>query len=165
VASHEFDPWADDKPQRRGCLWAVVAVLLLAVAGGLVWYYFDRKAAALAEVTAPAGRLTLAKDDGGNLKSVDRRDRPEMWFRVTLEDAPLGKELALTCEWVDSRGKVAQRNRYTTKTITRTTWPTHARCKLGADAPTGTWTVRLLLDGRELRSQTFEVRDRGKEGP
>jgi hypothetical protein len=165
VASNDFDPWAEDQPRRRGCVWVLVVLLVLALAGGGVWYYFDRKAQALAGVTAPASRFTLEKDDGGNLKTVNRRTRPEVWFRVTLENAPTDQKLDLTCEWVDPRGKVVQRNRFQTKTITRTTWPTHARCRIAADAATGTWTVRLLLGGRELRTQTFDVRDEGKEGP
>jgi hypothetical protein len=157
VASHEFDPWADRNRPRWGC-WAALAAVLLAVAGAVAWYYFGHKDPALAAVTASGSRLTLEKDEG-NLKAVDRRKKPEVWFRVTLENAPVGKELALTCECVDPAGRVAQRNRYRTREITRTPWPTHARYRLGADAPPGKWTVRLLLDGRELRSQTFEVRD------
>jgi hypothetical protein len=160
VASTDFDPWADDRSRNRGCLW--LAVLLLLVAGGLAgWYWWDRRAAADAAVRAPASRLTLAKDEG-NLKAVDRREKPELWFRVTLEDAPVGRTLSLTCEWVDPAGKVLHRNRFLTKEITHSPWPTHARYRLAADAPLGTWTVRLLLDDRELRSQTFEVRDGGK---
>jgi hypothetical protein len=137
-------------------------VVLLAVGGGILWYYFHQKAEAEKAVTAAEGRLTLQKDDGGSLKSFDRKDSPEVWFRVTLENAPLGRELALSCEWLDPTGKVAHRSRFRTKEITHTPWPTHARYRLSADAPLGTWTVRLLLAGRELRSQTFEVRDGGK---
>jgi hypothetical protein len=164
VASHEFDPWAEETPRRRSRWGCVLAIVLLAVGGALVWYFLIRQDPALTAVTASAGRLTREKDDGGNLKTVARRDRPEVWFRVTLEDVPTGRELPLTCEWVDPAGRVAHRNRYHTREITRTPWTTHARCRLAADAPVGTWTVRLLLEGRELRSQTFEVRDQGKEG-
>jgi hypothetical protein len=163
--SHELDPWADEGHRSRWGRWIALAVLLLVVGGGLAWFYFDRKDPALAAVHASAGRLTLEKDDGTDLKAIDRKEKPEVWFRVTLEDAPVGRKLDLLCEWVDPAGRVTHRNRYQTQEITRATWETHARHRLGADAPVGRWTVRLLLDGRELRTQTFEVRDGGKEGP
>jgi hypothetical protein len=161
MASREFDPWAEERRGPRWGCWLAVALVVLVLGGGVAWYFFSRRDSALDAVTATEGRLTLAKDDGGKLKVVDRRQKPELWFRVTLDDAPLGKALPLTCEWVEPGGKIAHRNRFQTKEITHNPWQTHARHRLGADAPVGTWTVRLLLDGRELRALTFEVRDGG----
>jgi hypothetical protein len=161
VAAQEFDPWAEEKPQRRGCGWVILVLVVLAAAGALIWYYFNQKDPALAAVTASAGRVTLEKDDPGGLDAVDRRKKPEVWFRVTLDEAPVGKKLELTCEWLDPAGKVVHRNRFRTREITRSPWPTHARFRIAAEAPVGTWKVRLLLDGRELRTQRFEVRDGG----
>jgi hypothetical protein len=135
--------------------WGAIVLLLLMCAGNFTWARFLQSA----NVRASSGRLTLKKDDGGTLKIVDRHQAPELWYRVTLEEAPVTRKLALTCDWTSPAGKVVRRNRYETKEITRATWPTYARFQLTPDAPTGTWTVRLLLEGRQLHSLTFEVRD------
>lgn len=154
------DPFAELESPRRPLRPWLVALLALALAGAaFLWYHFTRKDRARAAVTASSGRLTLDRDDGGDLQSVDRRARPELWYRVKLEGAPVGERLRLRCEWVDPAGKVYHRNNYETRLIDSPDWPTHARCRLGPDAPAGTWTVRLSLEGRVLHSRTFEVRD------
>jgi hypothetical protein len=157
MAPQPLNPWREDGRPRWGCI-ATAAVAVVLVAGGIyIWYHRDGRNQVDAAVNASAGRLTFEKDDGGNLAVIGRKGQPEVWYRVTLEDAPIGRELALTCEWVDPSGRVIHRNRYKTKEITRTPWPTHARYRLGPEAPLGTWRVRLLLDGRELRTLTFKV--------
>jgi hypothetical protein len=138
---------------------AAAVVVVLVVGGICTWYYVKSRAEEMNAVTASSGRVTLEKDNGDSLETIGRKEEPEIWYRVTLENAPIGRELALTCEWIDPSGRVAQRNQYQTKEITRTPWPTHARYRLRPDAPLGSWTVRLLLDGRELRTRTFMVRD------
>jgi hypothetical protein len=132
--------------------------------GVAAWLFFSRHAHALDSVVATSGRLTLAEDKGGDLKGVGRQDEPEVWFRVDLEEVPLDAELELRCEWVAPDGQVMRRNRYTTRRIDRAVWPTHARCHIRKDFPTGTWTVRLWIEGKYFRRErlliekTFEVR-------
>jgi hypothetical protein len=96
---------------------------------------------------------------------VDRQARPEIWYRVTLDHAPLGASLSLTCEWVAPDGSVAHRNRYQTRVIDKEPWPTHARHRFGPSSPTGRWTVRLVLDSRVLHSLTFKLEDQKKGAP
>jgi hypothetical protein len=134
-------------------------VIVALVAAGYVIYRMASKPPATASVTASSGRLTRDSDDGGHLAAVSRRERPEVWYRVTLAGAPVGAQLDLICDWSDPAGRVAHRNRYRTRVIDRPAWPTHARYRLGPGSPTGTWTVRLGLDGRVLHATSFEVRD------
>jgi hypothetical protein len=122
-------------------------------------YRVARKPPSTAAVTASSGRLTREEDNGGDLAAVSRREGPEIWYRVTLAGAPVGAKLSLTCDWIDPAGRVAHQNHYETRVIDRPVWPTHARYRLGPGSTTGTWTVRLALDGRVLHSTTFEVRD------
>lgn len=146
----------------RGCLVAMLslAVLLaLSVAVGVWWLAEARRQERLDAVTADAGRLTLAEDEGGDLRTVDSRAAPDVYFRVDLRQAPLGERLTLRCEWIAPDGRIAHQNRYTTRQIDKTPWPTHAHYRFGPAAPRGTWTVRLWLDERELCARTFEVAD------
>jgi hypothetical protein len=111
-----------------------------------------------AHVTASSGRLTLEKEHGETLEVIDRRAQPEVWYRVTLKTL-VGRRLSLICEWIDPNYRVAHRNRYQTKVISRTPWQTHARFRLKPDSAIGMWKVRLILHGRELHSLAFRVRD------
>ena len=58
-------------------------------------------------VSAQQSRLTLEKDDGATLAAVDRERSPDLYYRVTLENAPLGTQLDLSCDWIDPAGRVA----------------------------------------------------------
>jgi len=132
---------------RRGLAsWVLGAVVLTACSAP------DHSRVAGSEV-----RLTLAQDDGGNLAAVRRQDRPDVTLRVTLVGAPVGEELALACDWTDPSGQAARHNRYRTRAITSTLWPTHCHQLLGPDTAPGTWSVRMSLDDRQLALARFEV--------
>ena len=130
---------------------------VVSVLGSATGQEVERKDQTEARVTASAGRLTL-EDAGKSLEVIDRRSQPEVWYRVTLT-TPIGRSLSLICEWIDPNYRVAHRNRYQTKVITRTPWETHARFRLKPDSAVGTWKVRLILQGRELHSLAFRVCD------
>jgi hypothetical protein len=109
-------------------------------------------------VTADGQRLTRGEDDdGGNLARIKRTDDAFVCFRATLHHAPVGKSLDLVCQWSDPTGTVVHANHYATKEITSADWPTHARLRIGPTAAVGAWSVRLLLDQRELARLDFEV--------
>ena len=109
------------------------------------------------QVSGDFVRLTLARDDGGNLGSVGRSTQPDVYLRVTLRQAPIGAELPLACDWSDPSGKAVRHNRYHTKPITDPVWPTHCHQLFGPDSATGTWTVDLLLQGHRIAQARFEL--------
>jgi hypothetical protein len=139
--------------------WGCIGLLLFVGIAAAVVSFLHQREKALEKVGAREGRLTLAEDDRKSLTRIDRRKKPELWYRVVLTNAPTGRSLPLVCEWISPDGKLAHPNRYKTKVIDNAEWPTHARFQLTADSPLGKWTVRLLLKGRELHSMTFEVHD------
>jgi hypothetical protein len=161
VSFGEQQPWDEPQAQRPRSRWPLLLLLLLGLglALFLIIRHFHRPEQQAPGVTASAGRLTAEKDDGKSLTVIDRRTGPEVWYRVTLENAPVGQRLKLVCDWIAPGGKVVHRNRYQTRAIDRATWPTHARYRFAPTAPTGTWTVRLSLDGRFLHELTFRVAD------
>ena len=109
-------------------------------------------------VVASRGRVTLA-DERGEMPLFDRRESPEIWYRVLLDSAPLQHRLRLTGEWRDPVGRIAHSHSYETAPITHLPWETHVRFRLPADAMPGTWRVRLLADGGELHAMPFDVTD------
>ncbi len=137
----------------------LLALLLLGGIAAATLFVWNRDRPNFDQVTASAGRIGLEQDDGGHRPLVDRRQRQELWYRVTLEQVPAGAGIPLECEWAAPDGRIAHRNKYQTRAIDKTPWVTHARYQLTADAPLGTWTVKLLLRGRMLHSTKFELQD------
>lgn len=85
----------------------------------------------MANISGSQSRITLAKDSGDNFTVFDRQERPHLYYRVTLQNAPQGDKLSLGCDWIDSTGQVVHQNRYQTKTINKDIWPTYCRYQLG----------------------------------
>jgi hypothetical protein len=111
-----------------------------------------------ARVMAQRDRVTLAQDNGGNLSSIRRQNSGEIFYRITLSDAPVGQRLSLSCNWIDPSGEIVHQNRYQTKEITTPIWNTFCRHQLGSEMPVGTWKVEAFLGDRRLSDATFEVK-------
>ncbi len=108
---------------------------------------------------AGTARLTFAQDDGHSLAKVRRRQEPELWYRVTLDDAPIGAPQRLRCQWTDPSGHIVRENHYETKSIDHLPWETYARLRLRADAPLGQWHATLYRSAEKLYELSFEVVD------
>jgi len=132
-------------------------LMVAAALAGLGACARERPAEAV-QASAYDSRFTLEKDDGGTLPGIDRATSPEVYFRVTLSDAPVGRRLRLTCAWLDPQGSVAAENAWETKTIDRATWPTHCRHRFGPAAAAGTWKVSMAIGGQTLATTSLEVR-------
>lgn len=143
--------------QRQRRLWvgAIVGVIAIALIGFSL--FTQQQQQSLSQITAQQDRITLAQDDGGDLNQVSRQLGNELFYRVTLTQAPMGQKLSLTCHWIDPTGQIVHQNRYQTQTIQTPVWNTFCRHTLGSAAPTGSWTVQLLLGDRLISDARFEV--------
>jgi hypothetical protein len=107
---------------------------------------------------AQRDRVTLAQDNGGNLSTIRRQNSGEIFYRITLSDAPVGQRLSLSCNWINPSGEIVHQNRYQTKEITTPIWNTFCRHPLGSEMPVGIWKVEAFLGDRRLSDATFEVK-------
>jgi hypothetical protein len=146
---------AQEQQRNKWLLIGGVSLGALAIATTL--WLTNASQQSLAQVTAQRDRLTLAQDDGGSLSSVNR-NAGELYYRVTLNQAPLGQKLPLSCTWTDPQGQVAQQNQYQTKPIETAVWNTQCRTNLGPSATAGSWQVKLTLNGRLISDERFELR-------
>lgn len=148
--------------QRNKWILIVAIIFFLGVAslialGGLsTFYLFKQQSTAISSVTSGQSRITLSADNGEDLSSVDRQ-AGEVHYRVKLQNAPIGSQLDMSCRWYNSTGQLEHENRWRTKTIDKSVWPTECKCKIGSASPTGDWRVEMLLDGKILSSKTFRV--------
>ncbi|MCL6434306.1 MAG: DUF3859 domain-containing protein [Leptolyngbyaceae cyanobacterium HOT.MB2.61] len=140
--------------QTRNLMIGIVTCLAIAVGGIAFWSQQNQQA--LARVSVQQDRITLTQDSGGNLTTVSRP--AEVVYKVTLKDAPVGKKLNLSCDWIALGDQVLKQNRYQTKEITTPVWNTQCKNTIAASAPAGTWKVRMFLGDRPLSDASFEVK-------
>lgn len=133
------------------------AIASVVVAIAAVTLFMQQQNQALARVAVQQSCVGLAQDRCGLPTALARQSSPEVFYNVRLNDAPVGKKLSLTCDWLAPGGQVVQQNRYETRQIDTPVWNTRCRHQLDPTAPTGNWQVRLLLNGRELSNNRFAV--------
>ena len=147
-------PVSEGGPRWKAIILGLGALLLLI--GGLKM--FGGREEKLARMSASEARVTVAGSAEAPVTEIERGKDPEVYYRVVLHDAPLGGRLQLGCEWLDPSGQVARRNRYQTRFVYKSTWPTHCRQRFDPAAPAGEWRVRLLLGDRILSGSSFVLR-------
>lgn len=145
--------------QQRHRRWLVAWVAGVVALGLASWLWLgNRQQQQLAQVVAQGDRITLSQDDGGSLSRVaPQAGGSELVYRITLADAPVGEQLALSCLWTDPSGQVVHQNQYRTKTITTAVWSTYCRYTVGPESLKGNWTVAAFLGDRQLSDATFTV--------
>jgi hypothetical protein len=146
------------KVQQRRNRWlvsGVVAAVVVAIASTV--FFVQQQNSLISRVSTQQDRITLV-ENSGNLNTISRQNSPEVFYRVTLKDAPLGKKLSLSCNWIDPTGQIIKQNRYQTREINTSIWDTYCRYTIGATAPIGNWQVQMFLEGRQISDERFEVK-------
>ena len=144
--------------QRRNRSIGLGVVVSLLVVVGLAVFFGQQHNSAIAKVQAQDDRITLKQNKSDNFEVIERQNSPQVVYRVTLKDAPIGKNLDLLCNWINPNGEVVKQNRYQTRNITTSVWNTRCRYTLSSSAPVGNWQVEMLLNGRRLSEADFEVK-------
>ncbi len=147
------------KTQKRQFRWLIggAAAIVIASIGGIVFLQFQGQQK-LDRITAQQSRMALTRDDTSDRRSIGRQDAPEIYYRVTLKDAPIGEKLSLSCDWMSPSNQIVHQSRYDTKEIKTSDWNTTCRLPINRDTPTGTWKVRMVLGTRSIADTSFEVK-------
>jgi hypothetical protein len=145
---------AKQRQRNIGIAIASITAVVMMVAGTSL--LLQNKATTISKLNVSQDRITLVQDAGENLNSVEKGS--ELAYRVTLNDAPIGEKLNLTCNWLDPAGKIAHTNRYETKNITTLVWNTACRYQMPLGASTGGWKVQILVGDRLLKQSPFMVK-------
>ncbi|MDZ8237512.1 MAG: DUF3859 domain-containing protein [Nostoc sp. ChiQUE01a] len=144
--------------QQRRNRWITSGVVaLLAVVSASTIFVMQQHNSALARVSAQQDQIALAKSNRGNLEAISRQANAEVFYRVILKDAPLGKKLALSCNWIDPNGQIVKQNSYQTREINTSVWNTQCRHTINSAATVGKWQVQMFLEGRQISDETFQV--------
>lgn len=143
--------------KRNKLIFAGIAAAMVVIIGSGI-FFFKQKNTTLSRVLVQQDRISKTIDDGDNLKIIERQSNAEVFYRVTLKDAPIGQRLNLACDWINPNGQVVKENRYQTQDITTSIWDTHCKYIINSGATPGQWKVQISLDGRLLSDENFEVK-------
>jgi hypothetical protein len=132
----------------------VAAAVIMSI--GLTVFFHQQKSSLLANVSAQQDKITL-KSNNEILENISRQANSELVYRVTLKNAPIGKKLNLSCNWIDPNGQVVKQNQYQTREIKTSVWDTVCRYSINPTASVGNWQVQMLLEGRKISEETFVV--------
>lgn len=148
--------------QQRRNRWIAVGVATVLVAAiATTTNFIQSHQQALSRISITQNRLTLAGDNGSNLAIINRQTSPEVYYRVTLKDTPLGEKLSLSCNWIDPSGQVMHQNRWQTRSIDKEIWSTYCRYQFSPSTETGSWKVQMFLgdaaSGLPLRARTLSI--------
>ncbi|MDY6898527.1 MAG: DUF3859 domain-containing protein [Cyanobacteriota bacterium] len=146
----------NQKKRNRWIIGGVMAVVLGAVA--TTFFVQQQQQQALARINVYDSRVGFRRNDSASLQEIDRQKKPEVFYNVTLQDAPLGKQLELGCNWVDPDREIAHQNSWKTKTISKEVWKTHCRYTFKENVPPGNWIVQMTLDDEVITSNKLVVK-------
>ncbi len=146
--------------RQRQQTWLIGMVIAVTLTGGiaiakLLHQQYQQQ---IAQVSVVQNRVSLANNSEIKSGQIDRQTKPKVFYRVTLQDAPLGDRLRPTCDWIDPSGKIVHQSTYQTQPIEKSVWTTYCFYQLQADTTPGTWQVRMSLEGRMLSSQPFVIK-------
>jgi hypothetical protein len=113
---------------------------------------------ALNKITVQTSRIALSLQDRSNPTEIDRQTNSKVFYQLTLDQAPIGQSLSLSCNWIDPNGQIAHQNKFQTKTIATSVWQTHCQQAIGLDTVPGNWQVQAFLGTRTLGSSKFTLR-------
>ncbi|MCC5613993.1 DUF3859 domain-containing protein [Nostoc sp. CHAB 5836] len=134
----------------------VIAAVAMAIMGTL--FTIGQHNSTLERVSTQRNRITLTQDDGSDLRNISRQNSPEVFYRVTLKDTPVGQKLNLTCNWINPNGEIVKQNRYQTREIDKSIWDTQCRYIIGSASTPGKWKAQIFLQDRQLSETEFEVK-------
>ncbi|HEY9800028.1 MAG TPA: DUF3859 domain-containing protein [Leptolyngbyaceae cyanobacterium] len=144
--------------QKRNRTIAAGVIFAAAIAIIVTVFTIGQHNSALERVSTQRNRITLTQDNGSDLRNISRQNGSEVFYRVTLKDAPVGQKLDLTCNWIAPNGEIVKQNRYQTREIDKSIWDTYCRYNIGSASTPGKWKVQMFLQGRQLSETEFEVR-------
>lgn len=137
----------------------VVSGLVIAILAGTIWFQSQQQALNNVYANSAKSQLTWETDSGRKILTViDSKQNPEVFYRVTLQETPVGKKLSLGCNWINPNGETIDQNRYQTKKINQEVWSTYCRHQFNSSSSTGNWQVEMYLGDRLLSQTEFTVK-------
>ena len=148
-----------ERKKKQGMKASLIALGLATVlgAGGLFFFVSsNQKQEQLSNITVSSARISGPKDNGADAATV-HPDGSEIFLRLNLKNVPSNERLPMRADWIDPAGSIVKQNIWQTKLTTGSTWETHCRLLMPADAVNGKWKTRVFLSNKLLIEKDFQV--------
>ncbi|MBE9014006.1 DUF3859 domain-containing protein [Pseudanabaenaceae cyanobacterium LEGE 13415] len=107
---------------------------------------------------APLQDSVTLESSANSVKQFDRQKDQQIFYRVTLKNAPISDRLIVSCQWRDSTGQIVHQSRYQTQEISRSPWVVTCSTPLTPQSQAGTWNVKMSVEERTMSDRTFTVK-------
>jgi hypothetical protein len=136
-----------------------IAATAIVACGGF-WLLSQQQQGAIDKLVAQRDIITKSAflmNEGARITNVDRQNNTELFYHVTLKDAPVGQTLSPSCDWIDPNNKIVKQNKFKTKEISTSIWDTHCKYQIGSGATVGKWQVKMSIGGKVIGDESFTV--------
>jgi len=142
--------------QRHRIVISTIAIMIFGLLTTMAVVY-QKQQNRIAQIAAIQDSVTL-QNSAKSATQFDRQKDSQIFYRVTLKNAPLNERLMISCRWSDSTGQILHQSRNQTQEITQSPWTTACSTPLTPQSPSGTWNVKMSLEERPISDQTFIVK-------
>ncbi len=150
---------AAEKKRNKLITVGVVSGFLVVIAAGFLWFQTQQQALNNIYANSDQSKLTLETNSGiERVNLIDSKQNREVFYRVILQDAPIGKKLSLGCDWINPNGEISHQNSYQTQQINKEVLQTYCRYQFNPSSPVGKWQVEMYLGDRSLSKTEFIVK-------
>lgn len=144
------------RQRQRRYMAIILAIVVAAFLGVGIRLWSLQKSSELEKVTASTARVTRETDNGSNSSSVTR-DGNNVFYRVTLQNVPLGQNLPLSCVFTDPMGNIFHQTTWKSRETDHSSWDTFCRCRMPESAPAGKWKVEMKIGDKLVSQSNFSV--------
>ncbi|MBW4528348.1 MAG: DUF3859 domain-containing protein [Phormidium tanganyikae FI6-MK23] len=137
----------------------VISTIAIMIAGLIttIAVVYQKQQNKIDRISAIQDNVTL-QNPVKSVTQFDRQKDTQIFYRVTLKNAPINDRLIISCRWTDSTGQTVHQSRSQTQEITRSPWTTFCNAPLTPQSQIGTWKVRMSVEERSISDRTFVVK-------
>lgn len=144
------------KRQRQKIVFSTLAIMIAGLTTTIAVVY-QKQQNRIARIAALQDIVTL-ESSATPVKQFDRTKDPQIFYRVTLKNAPINDQVIVNCRWTDATGQIVHQSRYQTESIRRSPWVVVCSAPLTPQSQTGSWTVKMNVEERSISDQSFVVK-------
>jgi len=144
------------KEQRRKIVLSTIAIMIAGLTTTIAVVH-QKQQNRLDRIGAIQHIVTL-ESSAKPVKQFDRQKDQQIFYRVTLKNAPMNNRLRIHCQWRDSTGQLVHQSRNQTEEISRSPWVVTCNAPLTPQSQAGKWNVKMSVEERSISDRAFTVK-------
>ncbi|MGG6264936.1 hypothetical protein ACQ4M3_02575 [Leptolyngbya sp. AN03gr2] len=144
------------KQQRKKIVLSTIAIMIAGLTTTIAVVHQKRENQ-LNRIGAIQHIVTL-ESSAKPVTQFDRQKDQQIFYRVTLKNAPINNRLRISCRWSNSTGQIVHQSRYQTEEISRSPWVVTCNAPLTPQSQAGKWNVKMSVEERSISDRSFTVK-------